>query len=173
MSRIWVWSTIGLLACGKGGDELDCDPVYQWDAWTDGDGDGAGDPDTKTKVCALAGDQVTNGDDCDDTDPDVSPFAAEVCDGVDDNCDGTPDDGLPAGTWYGDGDGDGQGDPDARYQGCMQPQNSVQNQTDCDDANDAVYVGAPEICDGVDNNCDLLVDDDDPAVDRTTGSSSR
>ena len=42
--------------------------------------------------------------------------------------------------------------------------------TDCDDENPAVYLGANEVCDGVDNNCDTLVDDDDPTVDASTFS---
>ncbi|HCP46732.1 MAG TPA: hypothetical protein DIU15_11850, partial [Deltaproteobacteria bacterium] len=30
---------------------------------------------------------------------------------------------------------------------------------DCDDANDAVFPSAPELCDLMDNNCDEVVDD--------------
>lgn len=35
----------------------------------------------------------------------------------------------------------------------------ITNNEDCDDTNDAVYPGATEICDGLDNNCDGNVDD--------------
>ncbi len=33
--------------------------------------------------------------DCDDSNPDVNPFQREVCNGIDDDCDGTPDEGCP------------------------------------------------------------------------------
>ena len=42
--------------------------------------------------------------------------------------------------------------------------------TDCDDENPTVFPGANEVCDGLDNNCDALVDDDDPTVDASTFS---
>jgi hypothetical protein len=42
---------------------------------------------------------------------------------------------------------------------------------DCDDNNDAVFPGADEVCDGVDNDCDNLVDDDDDDVDTSTGGT--
>ena len=35
---------------------------------------------------------------------------------------------------------------------------------DCDDANTAIYATAPEVCDTLDNNCNNLVDDNDPNV---------
>ncbi len=41
----------------------------------------------------------------------------------------------------------------------------VEGGTDCDDTNDAVFPGAPEVCDGVDNDCNQLTDQDDPALD--------
>lgn len=39
---------------------------------------------------------------------------------------------------------------------------------DCDDYNDAVYPGATEVCDGVDNNCNDAFDDADPTLDTST-----
>ena len=47
--------------------------------------------------------------DCNDGDSSVRPGAAEICNGEDDDCDGTPDDGLATVDYYADGDGDGFG----------------------------------------------------------------
>ena len=62
------------------------------------------------------GDGSHEGTDCDDTDPLVNPDAAEVCNGIDDNCDDFVDDADPAidpgsyTDYYPDADGDGFGD---------------------------------------------------------------
>jgi len=81
---------------------------------------------------------TTCGGDCNDTDPAVYPGAAELCDGMDNNCDTQ----IPADEADADGDG---------YMVC---------QGDCDDTDPAVYPGAAEFCDGIDNNCDgQLIDE--------------
>jgi len=60
--------------------------------------------------------------------------------------------------WYRDADGDGHGNPfDSIFQ-CTSAPGYVASADDCDDANPARYTGNPEICDGLDNNCDALVD---------------
>lgn len=66
-------------------------------------------------------------------------------------------------TVYADLDGDGHGDPDAARTGCGDP-SGVASTDDCDDADSSLHPGAEEVCDGRDNNCDGLVDDEDPAV---------
>ena len=127
------------------------------------------------------GDGYTTCDgDCNDGDPAVNPGASEVCDAVDNNCDGTVDEGS-------DLDGDGYttcaGDCDdslsAINPGATELCDGVDNNCDgttdesvdadsdgvtvcagdCDDSDDAVYPGAAELCDGVDNNCDSVVDE--------------
>ncbi len=101
--------------------------------------------------------------DCDDDDATVNPRATEVCDGVDNDCDGTADesDASDASTWYLDTDGDGYGDGSAPVAACDQPSDFVDNDADCDDADGTVNPAATEVCDAIDNDCDGVVDESD------------
>ncbi len=143
--------------------EVDEDLVGTW--YEDADSDGHGNAASSVAACDPPSGFVANTTDCDDTRPNVSPVAAEVCDGLDNDCDGSVDnDALDAATWFADGDGDGFGDVSASQAACAAPGGHVADDTDCDDASAAVHPGATESCDGIDNNCDGWVDDDDPAV---------
>ena len=95
-------------------------------------------------------------EDCDDGDPVVNPGATESCDGRDNDCDGSTDEDVLL-LYYADSDGDGYGDPASTTSACAPPPGYVSNSDDCDDSNPAVY-GGVEVCDGVDNDCDGVVD---------------
>ena len=83
----------------------------------------------------------------------------EVCDGIDNNCDGQIDEGFTRTTFYRDADGDGFGDPANTVQACTAPAGYVANSLDCNDASAAIKPGVTEICDGIDNNCDGQTDE--------------
>ncbi len=95
--------------------------------------------------------------DCDDADPAVFPVALEVCNGVDDDCDGTTDEeAVDAPSWYADVDGDGYGDDATAIRACEAPADTVALGGDCDDSDTAFYPGAVEddCTDPNDYNCD-------------------
>ena len=73
---------------------------------------------------------------------------------MDDDCNGNIDEGLPTSVWYRDFDTDGHGNIYIPIENCMQLDGYVDVADDCDDALSSVYPQAPEICDGIDNDCD-------------------
>jgi hypothetical protein len=117
-----------------------------------------------------AGCQTTQGDDCNDNDVTINPGATEICDGVDNDCDGQVDEGF-LNTYYQDADGDGYGYDDgmSSIEACTQPLGYVANNTDCDDGDANINPGATEVCDGIDNDCDGLIDDGIASTPTTCG----
>jgi hypothetical protein len=150
------------------GYDNDCDSEVDEDAvdlatwYADLDGDGYGNPDTVVHACAAADGHVADNTDCDDDAVTAHPGAVEYCDGLDNDCDDEIDTDAIFGTvsWYRDEDGDGHGDPDISVESCDGPIGSVRLGDDCDDANIDRSPSETEVCDGVDNNCDLRIDED-------------
>lgn len=100
--------------------------------------------------------------DCDDGDPAVYPYAAEICDGIDNDCNGVVDgpDSIDAMVWYADVDGDGFGDFGSSTTACEEPAGSIADSSDCNDTDPYSYPGALEHCDGSDNDCDGIADEE-------------
>jgi type IV pilus assembly protein PilY1 len=140
-------------------DGGDCQDIY--DCYLDDDGDDYGD-ENGVPVARLAEDNcpydyVDNNDDCDDDDDAINPDAEEVCDGIDNDCNGLTDieDGLETVTYYQDSDGDEYGNPDVSIEDCAPPEYFVTDNTDCDDTNADIHPGAYDRCeDTIDADCD-------------------
>jgi len=125
--------------------------------YRDADGDTYGDADNSIVGTSPPSGYVSNAGDCDDADAAVNPGATEICNGIDDNCDGNIDEGCA--TYYQDADGDGYGNPEVSEVATSPPAGYVTNADDCDDTNAAVNPGATEICNGIDDNCDGKIDE--------------
>jgi len=154
-------------------DEIDndCDDVVDEDPETfqyeDLDGDGYGV--SKIALRACPGDPLWSpiGGDCDDSDDAINPNRLEICNGVDDDCNGVADDDddpLDPIAWYPDLDGDGYG-ADAPLIACDPGSGWVQFDGDCLDTDSSVSPGALELCGNeIDDDCDTLIDGQDSCV---------
>jgi hypothetical protein len=87
----------------------------------------------------------------------VDPAASETCNGLDDDCDGSVDEGVTV-TVYTDADGDTYG-VGAGFTACSAATGLATRAGDCNDANAAVRPGGTEICNDVDDDCDASVDE--------------
>lgn len=146
--------------------KVDEDPVDAIDWFLDGDGDGEG-AGVGTHACSLAG-ATSSSTDCDDSNAFIYTGAAEYCDGIDHDCDGSVNDAdaLDAPLWYLDADGDGEGDPGSTWSACSLPTGYVAGGGDCNDNDAAICPGMDEYCNGLDDDCDGTADEAD-ALDAT------
>ena len=141
-----------------------CPEEDQKTFYADADGDGFGSLTVTLVTCdALVPEGfISEHTDCDDLDASAHPGGAEVCDQVDNDCDGAIDGDTAAGklTFFADTDGDTFGDAANPVEACDLPEGYVIDDSDCDDKSaDNSPVGI-ELCDGADNDCNGAVDDD-------------
>jgi len=156
-------------------DDLDnnCDGdidegLEQFTYYFDEDQDGYGTAERDTQTCydfAPMG-WVVPSTDCNDLDAAINPDATEICDDIDNNCDGQIDEDLPLFTYYLDSDNDSFGDQSISIQICYDTPDEgyVVDNTDCVDNDAAINPAAIEICDDIDNNCDGQIDEDLPLI---------
>ena len=95
--------------------------------------------------------------DCDDNNAAINPGAPETCNGFDENCNGTIDEGLTLSRYYRDQDGDGYGIESVSMEDCILPSGFAVLFGDCDDESAAINPAADEIPNnGIDEDCDGL-----------------
>ncbi|MCP4808581.1 MAG: hypothetical protein GY913_35355 [Proteobacteria bacterium] len=153
---IWFLATACLSELPTAGSQAETCTYY-----LDDDGDGFGDPATKYEgLCVDGG--LDLAEDCDDTDAAVFPGQYELCNGVDDDCDGRVDvDAVDGETWYPDADSDGWGVNDEGVISCTDPGDHVLEAGDCDDDNASANPSLFELCNGFDDDCDGVIDGKD------------
>ncbi len=137
------------------------------------------DPTTGEDAVDADEDGFSAAEDCDDGNAEVNPEAAEVCDGIDNDCNELVDDEdgnlVPesAQRLFADADDDGFGDPSAPGFFCEPPKGWVRDATDCDDEAADVHPERPEYCDGRDNDCNPATPDEGVYFVTATGIRDR
>jgi gliding motility-associated-like protein len=126
--------------------------------FADGDEDGFGDLNSTIQGCTAPNGYVDDNTDCNDADSLIYPGAMEICNQLDDNCDGTVDEGVTT-IYYLDADGDGYGNATDSVFTCIQTTGYSANNDDCDDNNANTYPGVSETDDNLDNDCDGDIDE--------------
>jgi streptogramin lyase len=146
--------------CNSQIDEGNVCPATSYYCDTDSDGFISAIPSGQCSTfnCIPSGCMSEQGNDCNDANLNINPSAIEVCDGIDNNCNGQIDEGVKS-TFYRDADGDNYGNLIDSTLACSTPSGYVEDSTDCNDANINIHPGATEICNGVDDNCDSQTDE--------------
>ena len=134
--------------CDDNDDNISPDLVW----YADSDGDLRGNPNNSMTSCTQPFGYVSNK-----TATTPVPMRGqgnpESCDGYDNDCDGTVDEGVTT-TYYQDLDGDLYGSNTVTTRSLFTTTQYVSIAGDCNDSSAAAHTGANEICDGIDNDCD-------------------
>ncbi len=128
--------------------------------YADADGDTYGPAASLVVTCIMPAGYTTELGDCDDANSEAYPFNLEICNGNDDDCDGTADNGISTFTFYADQDGDGYGSNSATIVSCDLVAGYLMTNGDCNDALSTVNPQASELCStSYDDDCDGLINE--------------
>jgi len=136
-----------------------CETMYY-----DSDNDGYGDAGQTDCLCKETDEYKLEAGDCNDEDPLSNPGADELCDLVDNNCDTVIDEENAVGCtpYYLDQDKDGYGLSDQLKCLCDKIGDYTATKGgDCDDTEYNVHPTVVELCDGLDNDCDGEIDEEE------------
>ncbi|MBM4398678.1 MAG: putative metal-binding motif-containing protein, partial [Deltaproteobacteria bacterium] len=147
--------------CQNGTDEegaTGCSAFY-----LDSDGDGFGTPVSKCLCAAATPYSATKSGDCNDANAAINPGATEACNLLDDDCDNAIDeqDAIGCSVFYADRDADTYGATGTGR--CLCNKEGSYTATiagDCDDLDNAVKPGQAEKCNGKDDDCDAVTDEE-------------
>jgi len=156
----------GQMICANGLESNTCTPTPEQTVYFDSDGDLYGNIWKTLNVCTIPSEYVLNSGDCNDNDASVNPEAQDICDinhnVVNKDCNAGNHDALDCTDMCGDLDGDGYVTADqwSKWNGFIPTVVCpwVVDQGDCNDNSAAVSPIATEVCDGLDNNCDAVID---------------
>jgi hypothetical protein len=147
--------------------------------YVDADGDTYGPTASLVTTCIMPAGYTTESGDCDDNNPDAYPYNLEICNSIDDDCDGSDDNGLPSFTFHADVDGDGYGSNTSVVTTCDFVAGYILTAGDCNDNNSSVSPNASELCStAFDDDCDGLINEvcnvgnDDPTFSSLINPSS-
>ena len=128
--------------------------------YLDNDADGYGQTSSGVQDCSQPTGYIAQGGDCNDSDSGINPGAIEICNGMDDNCNGQSEEGLIFLNFYLDNDGDGYGATSSIQSACDVIGGYILSGGDCNDANININPGATELCSNIiDDDCDGLINE--------------
>lgn len=136
-------------------------PCEQQIYYADLDNDSFGDPGSYIYSCIDSAGYVSNNLDCNDLNNLIHPGVSDPCNSIDDNCNGVVDEDAIFLNWYRDADGDGFGLISNDSLSCFDELSGfVFDSTDCNDYNLLINPSQPEICNSIDDNCNLIINED-------------